>query len=261
VYLGVVRAAPQSSLASARLFDPMYARTTESPVLLLGAAHVVDLEQALRSVLGGRVLDGVAVELDAERAEGLLHPPPGGRQPAAGLPFVTRLWGVLQKRLGAEIGAGEAGAEMKVAALVAEERRLPLFLIDDPIRMTVFRLIQTMPFKERVQLLVGAVIALFVPSRLVRREVDRYAAAPEEYADALRAASPTVARVLLDERNEHMADRLAQIRAQGYGRVAAVVGDAHLPGLAAALGRRGLPVETIPFSRLREVTGPTSHPN
>lgn len=236
----------------------MYARTTESPVLLLGAAHVVDLERALRTVLGSRVLDGVAVELDAERAAGLLHPPPGERRSRGGLPFVTRLWGVLQKRLGADIGAGEAGAEMKVAALVAEERRLPLFLIDDPIRLTVLRLVQTMPLKERVQLLVGAVVALFVPSRLVRREVDRYAAAPEEFTDALRATSPTVARVLLDERNEHMADRLAELRGRGFGRIAAVVGDAHLPGLAAALGRRGVAVEAIPFARLREVTGPTS---
>ncbi len=238
----------------------MYARTTEAPVLLLGAAHVVDLERALRAVLGPRVLDGVAVELDPERAAGLLHPPPGGRQPVSGLPFVTRLWGVLQRRLGAEIGAGEAGAEMKVAARVAEERQLPLFLIDDPIRFTVLRLLQTMPFKERVQLLVGAVLALFVPSRLVQREVDRYAASPEEYTSALRVASPTMARVLLDERNEHMADRLTQLRVQGYGRIAAVVGDAHLPGLAAALGRRGVAVEAIPFSRLRDVTGPTSTP-
>ncbi|HTS33265.1 MAG TPA: TraB/GumN family protein [Thermoplasmata archaeon] len=238
----------------------MYARTTEAPVLLLGAAHVVDLERALRTVLGGRVLDGVAVELDPERAAGLLHPPPGGRKPASGLPFVTRLWGVLQRRLGADIGSGEAGAEMKVAAMVAQERQLPLFLIDDPLRFTVLRLIQSMPFKERVQLLVGAVVALFVPSRFVQREVDRYAAAPEEYTSALRQASPTMARVLLDERNEHMADRLTQLRVQGYGRIAAVVGDAHLPGLAAALGRRGVAVESIPFSRLREVTGPSTRP-
>jgi pheromone shutdown protein TraB len=239
----------------------MYARTTETPILLLGAAHVVDLEPAIRSVLGARVLDGVAVELDPERATSLLNPPAGGRRPASGLPFFTRLWAVLQRRLGEEIGAGEAGAEMKVAATVARERQLPLFLIDDPIRLTVLRLVQTMPFKERVQLLLGAVVALFVPSGLVKREVDRYAAAPEEYTTALREASPTVARVLLDERNEHMADRLAQLRVQGYGRIAAVVGDAHLPGLAAALGRRGLPVESIPFARLRELRGPSSHPS
>ena len=238
----------------------MYSRTTEAPVLLLGAAHVVDLERPLRAILEHRVLDGVAVELDRERASALLHPDPGAPRNSNGLPFVTRLWGALQRRLGEEIGGGEAGAEMKVAATVAEERHLPLFLIDDPIRATVLRLIQTMPFKERVQLLVGALAAFLIPTRLIQREVDRYAESPEEYTTALRQASPTVARVLLDERNEHMADRLVALRVQGYGRIAAVVGDAHLPGLAAALGRRGVAVETIPFSQLRDVTGPRPTP-
>jgi pheromone shutdown protein TraB len=91
--------------------------------------------------------------------------------------------------------------------------------------------------------------------------MDKYAASPEEYTDQLRLASPTLARVLLDERNEHMAERLVVLRTRGYGRIAAVVGDAHLPGLAAALGRRGVAVESIPFAQLREVKGPSSVPS
>jgi pheromone shutdown protein TraB len=238
----------------------MYARTTESPVLLLGAAHVIDLSGPLRSVLSGRILDGLAVELDPERA-GALFAPSSHPRDRSGLPLVTRLWGIIQRRLGSELGGGEAGAEMKVAALVAQERRLPLFLIDDPIRLTVLRLVRTMPAKERVQLLLGALVALFLPARLVTREMDRYAASPEEYTDQLRMASPTLARVLLDERNEHMAERLTLLRLQGYGRLAAVVCDAHLHGLAAALGRRGVAVESIPFAQLREFRGPSSAPS
>jgi pheromone shutdown protein TraB len=238
----------------------MYARTTESPVLLLGAAHVVDLAGPLRRILSDRVLDGVAIELDAERAPGILGDAPPGSH-AGGLPLVPRLWGLVQRRLGAEIGGGAAGAEMRVAALVARERRIPIFLIDDPLRYTVARLMQTMPFRERVQLLVGALAALFVPARLVTREMDRYATAPEEYTAALRATSPTLARVLLDERNEHMADRIARLRGNGYGRIAAVVGDAHVLGLAQALGRRGVAVEAIPFAQLRGVTGPSASPS
>ena len=56
-------------------------------------------------------------------------------------------------------------------------------------------------------------------------------------------------------------ERLVVLRLQGYGRIAAVVGDAHLPGLAAALGRRGVAVESIPFAKLREVRGPSSAPS
>jgi pheromone shutdown protein TraB len=225
-------------------------------VLLLGAAHVVDLEEPLRRVLDARTLDGVAIELDAERAAALFSDDGDGRS-SRGAPLFARLWARVQRRLGAEIGGGEPGAEMKVAARLAKERNLPLFLIDDPIRATLLQLVRTMPFKERVTLLVGAFAALFVPSRLVEREMDRYAQSPEEYTAELRRASPTLARVLLDDRNEHMADRLAALRSRGFGRLAVVVGDAHLAGLRTALSRRGVPVEAIRFQQLRDPTGPS----
>jgi pheromone shutdown protein TraB len=233
----------------------VYSRTTDSPVLLIGAAHVVDLAEPLRRVLGDRVLDGVAIELDPERAHALFGPE-SGRGRAGGAPLFARLWAVVQRRLGAEIGGGVPGAEMKAAAALARERGLPVFLIDDPIRATLVNLVRTMPVKERVTLLISAIVGLFLPARVVEREMDQYVEAPEEYAAELRRASPTMARVLLDDRNEHMADRLAGLRAQGYGRLAAVVGDAHVAGLRTALGRRGVPVETIPFRDLRSVKAP-----
>jgi pheromone shutdown protein TraB len=233
----------------------VYARTTEAPILLVGAAHVVDLAEPVRRLLGARTLDGIAVELDQERADALFGPDSAGPRRSGG-PLFARLWSLLQRRLGAEIGGGLPGAEMKAAALFAHERQLPLFLIDDPIRVTLVSLVRSMPLKERVALLVGAFVGLFIPARVVEREMDRYVEAPEEYSAELRRASPTLARVLIDERNEHMAERLAVLRGGGYGRVAAVVGDAHLPGLKAALGRRGVPVETVSFRELRETKGP-----
>jgi len=236
----------------------MYARTTETAILLVGVAHVVDLADPLNRVLGTRPLDGVAVELDTERADALLRPTAGGTRRASG-PLFVRFWSVIQRRLGSEIGGSAPGAEMKAVAMYARDRQLPLFLIDDPLRMTIVNLVRSMPLKERVQLLVGAFVGLFVPARVVEREMDRYVDAPQEYASELRRASPTLARVLIDDRNEHMADRLAQIRGQGYGRIAAVVGDAHLPGLKDALQRRGVPVETVTFGELRSLT--TSQPS
>jgi pheromone shutdown protein TraB len=107
-----------------------------------------------------------------------------------------------------------------------------------------------MDVRERVQLLVGGVAGLAVPSRMVERHLERYNEAPGDYLDEIRRAFPGVARVLLDERNEHMADRLGSLRASGFGRIAAVVGDAHLPGLADALRRRGIPVETVSLGEL-----------
>jgi pheromone shutdown protein TraB len=235
----------------------VYSSTRDAPVLLLGTAHVVDLSEPLRRILSERVLDAIAVELDPERAESLMGPE-GTHRSSASAPLFARLWGVVQRRLGSEIGAGVPGAEMKVAIAVGRERKLPVFLIDDPIRMTLANLVRSMPFKERVTLLVSSVVGLFLPSRLVSEEMDRYTESPDEYTEQLRRVSPTTARVLLDDRNEHMADRLGTLRQQGYGRVAAVVGDAHLEGLRAALSRRGLPSEVVRFSELRvTVTAPS----
>ncbi|MGI0070893.1 MAG: TraB/GumN family protein [Thermoplasmata archaeon] len=238
----------------------MYASTTQSPVLLVGTAHVIDLEAPLRRLLGDRTLDGVAIEVDQERAAVLLGEAHGNGR-AAGAPLFAQLWARVQRRLGAEIGGGGPGAEMKVAAQLARERNLPVFLIDDPLRGTLLELVRRMPFKERVGLLVGAVVALFVPARMVEREVQRYADSPEDYTAELRRTSPTLARVLLDERNEHMADRLAALRTQGFGRMAVVVGDAHLDGLRAALGRRGVPVESVRFRELRAATASSAIPS
>ncbi len=226
-------------------------------VLVIGTAHVVDLAEPLRAALSGRPLDGIAVELDDERARLIFAPtPPSGT--ARDVPMIARLWSLLQRRLGADLGAGVPGAEMRTAAAVARERNLPLFLVDDPVRVMMARLLTTMPFKERVALFAGSVIAIFLPSRVVRDQMEDYVENPSDVVAELRRASPTVARVLLDERNEHMADRLAQIRARGFLRLAVVVGDAHVEGLTAALGRRAIASEALGFARLRTVTGPSS---
>jgi pheromone shutdown protein TraB len=233
----------------------VYASTTQAPVLVVGAAHVVDLNAPLRALFHERTLDAIAIELDAERASHLLAPHPEGRAGSGG-PLFLKLWALLQRRLGSSIGAGEPGAEMKTAADIARERSLPLFLIDDPIRETLARLVRSMSLRERVAIVAGAVVGLFVPSRMVEQQLETYTESPTHYMEEVRQLYPTVARVLLDDRNEHMADRLAELRGRGYGRVAAVVGDAHVVGLADALRRRGVPVETIPFRELRTTKVP-----
>ena len=238
----------------------MWSSTSEAPIVLLGSAHVVDLDAALRRALSDRPLDAIALELDEERATALLAPggpPAGGR----GGPLILRLWGGLQRRLGQEIGGGPPGAEMRTAAAIAKERGLRILLIDDPIRETLGRLLRSISVRERLGLAVGAIVGLVLPTRVVEDQLDRYQEAPTPFLEEVRRQYPSVARVLLDDRNEHMADRLTMARRSGLGRIAAVVGDAHVPGLEAALRRRGVPVETIPLSKLNEATGPSSGPS
>lgn len=230
-------------------------------ILLFGSAHVVDLSVPLRERLSSIPLQGIALELDAERSAVLQEPTANPPSPRGSGPLLIVLWRLLQRRLGEQMGQG-AGAEMRVAATVARERHLPVFLIDDPFALTVRRLLGSLSFPERVRLVLGAVLGLVIPPRAVERELDQYSATPGDYMDRVREALPTVARVLIDERNEHMAARLEGIWRQGFHQVAVVVGDAHVPGLAAALRGRQLPVETVPLRELRPpVTAPSATPS
>ena len=46
----------------------------------------------------------------------------------------------------------------------------------------------------------------------------------------MRKKYPTLVKVLIDERNEHMSEEIARVCSE-YERVVAVVGDAHVDGL------------------------------
>jgi len=222
-------------------------------ILLLGSAHVVDLAGPIRERLSAAPLQAVSLELDPSRAAVLEEPSDGAPPKRASVPPLIRLWGMLQRRLGAELGQG-AGGEMRAAARFARERQLPVFLIDDPFDLTVRRLLSSLSPFERVRLLAGAVLGLVIPTRMVKSELDHYTEAPTDYTDQIRTAFPTVARVLIDERNEHMAARLEEMWRRGIRQIAVVVGDAHVPGLAAALRKRELPVETVSLGQLRPAT-------
>jgi pheromone shutdown protein TraB len=229
-------------------------------ILLLGSAHVIDLSGPIRERLSALPLQAVALELDPERAAVLEEPSPEHPARRSSAPPLIRLWGMIQRRLGAELGQG-AGGEMRAAARWARERQLPIYLIDDPFAVTVRRLLGSLSVSERVRLLAGAVVGLVVPARAVRQELDHYTEAPTEYTDQIRAAFPTVARVLIDERNEHMAARIEEMWHRGLRQIAVVVGDAHVPGLADALRRRQLPVESVSFGALRPgATAPRESP-
>src|SRR5579862_491126 len=99
----------------------MLSSTLQAPVLLIGAAHVVDLNGPIRGALAERPLDAIAVELDTERANAIFNPQPETAR-SAGSPLFLRLWSTVQRRLGEQIGAGVPGAEMKTASDLARER-------------------------------------------------------------------------------------------------------------------------------------------
>jgi pheromone shutdown protein TraB len=237
-------------------------------VLLVGVAHVLDLEKGLDRVLGAFHPQALAVELDAERArllqERVAEKAQGGSgerpgRGASGAPMLLRLWAHLQDRFAADMG-GVPGEEMLQAAAFARERNLPCFLVDDALSQVAPRLLSSLSGKEKVRLLVSTAIALVIPTRMVQGGIDEYSAHRDEYLGAMRQQYPTLTRVLLDERNLHMAARIQSL-AQRYGRVAAVVGDAHVAGLSQVLAAGGVGVERAHLETVVQEEGATRAPS
>ncbi len=208
---------------------------------LLGVGHVFDLGSSIRNAIQRRVPKVVALELDPARFAYLMN-----RQPRPARVSVFAMLAQFQARIAEQYGV-QVGDEMVAAANIAREMGCELALIDQDSRVTLSRAWQSMSFAERVRLVVFAVSSLFVRRQRVEAELDRFYQDERGYLEQFAKELPTVKRVLIDERDAHMADALRQL-VVAKGEVVAVVGDGHVDGLGKLL--QDVPLEVV---RLREL--------
>ena len=216
---------------------------------LLGVGHVFDLGPSIRDAIQRRAPKVVALELDQARFAYLMN-----RQPRPTRVSVFAMLAQFQSRIAEQYGV-QVGDEMVAAAKAARDMGCELALIDQDSRVTLSRAWQSMSFPERVRLVVFAVSGLFVRRKRVEAELDRFYHDERGYLEQFAKELPTVKRVLIDERDAHMADALRQLHA-AKGEVVAVVGDGHVAGLGRLLS--DIPLEVV---RLRELQrGPSPSP-
>ncbi len=218
-------------------------------VFLIGVAHVFDMKASVENFIISTGPSVVCVELDGPRYYALTHPE-DMENAKRDLPFIYRKLAKIQESLGDVYGV-RAGEEMLAAANTARKISVPLLLVDDDVSLIFKRMLKEMKWMEKLRFF----SALFLPSRKktsVEKEMKRYQEDESTYIEELGVLFPTIKRLLIDERNEHMARRIASA-AERYGRVAAVLGDAHLDGIAETLKKDGLNVETVHLKDLKKM--------
>jgi pheromone shutdown protein TraB len=231
---------------SAPASPPSAAGLAFAPVALVGTGHVFDIGARVREEVRRRAPQVVAIELDPPRYHALRSKDKGGRAKA---PFVYRLLAGFQARLAEDYGV-EAGAEMLAAADEAQALGVPLALIDADAQRTFQRLLREMRFGEKMRLLGSAVAGAFLPGKSIEKQVDEMQEDYSKYFEEMAKRFPTLKRILLDERNEHMARALSGM-SRAQQRVVAVVGDGHVDGVRAILQRQGISVEAVRLKELR----------
>jgi len=200
-------------------------------ITLVGVGHVFDLSSAIQRAIQDRRPAVVGVELDPARFEALQAPP--ARAPTFSVYAILAL---VQRRIASEYGT-QAGAEMVAAASAAKDVGARLAFLDLDSRSVLSRLMRAMSAREKVRFALSVLGGLFVGKATVEKELQRFEADEGAFIDDLARGFPSVKRVLIDERNAHMAQALRVLEAD-HGSVLAVVGEGHVEGLRTLLADR-----------------------
>jgi pheromone shutdown-related protein TraB len=211
-------------------------------VVLVGTAHIsAESVTLVREVIEREKPDCVCIELDARRYEALAQKT---RWEGLDLREVIRhrqlatlmlnfLLSSYQRRLGGQLGV-MPGSELLEAARTAEELGVPVALCDRDVRVTLRRAWASLSMWDKSKLLAIVLTAAFEPPELTEEELRRIRQKDvlSELMNELGKAMPTLKRVLIDERDGYLVQKIREASGQ---KVVAVVGAGHVAGMREAL--------------------------
>ena len=210
-------------------------------ITLVGVGHVFDISTQVRQIILENVPVAVALELDRNRMSVLL-----ARDRGEELPKQRGMLARFQERIANDFGV-EAGDEMLAGYKACQEINGQLILIDMDINTVLMRINSQLTFREKMRMMASVFATPFIRKKTVEREMEKYTEDGEGYLEEVGKALPTVKKVLVDERNDHMAKNLRKAE-ERFGTVLALIGDGHVPGISRLLSDRELRV-----IRLQEV--------
>lgn len=156
-----------------------------------------------------------------------------------------------QRRIGASLGV-KPGAELLAAVTAAQERGIPVELIDRDINITLKRTWANLGLWKRSMLLSSLVVGWDDDDSkgepVTERTVEdlKEPKALSEMLTELGRAVPQIKGPLIDERDQYLATK-AMTAGNGKQRVVAVVGAAHVPGMQQ---HWGAPADLAPLEKL-----------
>lgn len=208
---------------------------------IIGTSHIARQSiEEINSFFKENKPDIVAIELDRQRYQALTS---GKRQKPSLLAikevgifgFIFLFLGhLVQGSLGRMVGV-EPGAEMLAAIRQAKKNKLPLALVDQDIQITLKRF-SSIPFREKARLVWDLLTGFFSREESIKSigatKIDLSKVPERELVTKLvaimRKRYPALHRVLVEERNRHMAMNIAGIMlANPDKKILSVVGAGH----------------------------------
>ena len=213
--------------------------------ILVGTAHVSrESAELVRRVIEQEKPDRVCVELDHQRYQALTQKTRWEsldikeviRKKQLSTLMVNLLLSAYQKKLGLKLGV-MPGTELLEATKTAEEHGIPISLCDRDVRVTLRRAWRSTPFFKKALLLSAILASVFDEKEVTEEQIGEMLKGDvlSELMKELGEAMPSLKRVLIDERDTFLTQKMREAEGQ---RIVAVVGAGHLEGIIKALDAR-----------------------
>jgi len=214
----------------------------EREFIIVGTAHISRQSADLvKEVITKEKPDTVCVELDEKRYKALseknrwenLDIKTIIKEKQLSTLLINLVLASYQKKLGEKLGV-TPGTELLEAANTAKELNLPIELCDREVRITLRRSWNSMTFWQKIKFLTTGLAGLFEKQELTEEKLAELRSKDvlSEMMDELGKAMPILKRVLIDERDSYLAEKMK--RAPGK-KIVSVVGAGHVNGILSHL--------------------------
>lgn len=210
--------------------------------IIVGTAHISRQSADLvREVIENEKPDVVCVELDEKRLLALseknrwenLDLKSIIKQKQLSTLIINLVLASYQKKLGEKLGV-TPGTELLEAVQTAKEKNIPIELCDREVRVTLRRAWHSMGFGQKMKLIAGGFGGIFEKQELTEEKLAELRSKDvlSEMMDELGKAMPVLKKVIIDERDTYLAEKMK--RSKG-NKIVSVVGAGHAKGIIQAL--------------------------
>lgn len=157
--------------------------------------------------------------------------------------IVLILFSMMQSNIAEKLGIDLLGLDMLAGYEASVENEIPLALVDKDMNETFNRFSDEVSTKEALGSVLKFLVAYIQISRMSEEEIDEGLGKEtedidiEEAIEAMEEAFPTFKSVLIDDRNQHIADSTYEASRQ-FGDAVLVIGAAHKKGVISILSEK-----------------------
>ncbi|MFO8164041.1 MAG: TraB/GumN family protein [Thermodesulfobacteriota bacterium] len=210
----------------------------EKAITLIGTAHVSkESANSVQRVIEEEKPDTVCVELCESRYQSLMEKRQWQntnllkviKEKKVFLLLSNLMLAYFQKKIGEKLGV-RPGEEIMRAIQVAKSEGAHIYLADRDIRITLSRTWRLMSLWTKIKLLFQLITSMGEMDTIQEAEIEEMKKKDvlEMFLSEIGKSFPEVKRILIDERDQYLAQR---IRTAPGRKIVAVVGAGHVPGI------------------------------